>query len=266
MNLNSKSVVTNNKDKLIHYIWFGNNNLPDFFINVLNSWKTYAPEYKIIKWTERELPVDINYYTKICWENKWYGHLSDFFRIYIVYHYGGLYLDIDLELIETVESSILEENYFVYVRNEDGIKNYGSGWSFRADKYDYNLLSIINAYNNFPKMYLAKYLKLPVWTDVTFMSPYIRQSLSSGLTETIEIEIRKIKPLIKIHHSASWVPKKEISRSNKKSQNIKIDIIKKSLIIRGYINTYGIFNGIISLISRQINLTIINSHIKNILR
>jgi mannosyltransferase OCH1-like enzyme len=258
-----KAISSNNENKFIHYIWFGNNNLPDFFSHVHDSWKAFATDYQIIRWTERELPLDINYYSKLCWDNKWYGHLSDYFRIYVVYHYGGLYLDIDLELREHVKGSFLEDDYFVYVKNEDGIRNYGSGWSFRASKHDHNLLNLLNAYNNFPKIHLTKYLKIPVWTDVTFMSPYLRQSLSKDHSKTLEVEYKKLESLIFRHHSASWVPQKEILRSN---YTLKNDNIKEISLIRGYIITYGFLNGLLSLLSRFINSLIMIHYSKKTLK
>ena len=36
--------------KLIHYCWFGGNELPDLALKCIESWKKYCPDYEIIEW------------------------------------------------------------------------------------------------------------------------------------------------------------------------------------------------------------------------
>ena len=40
--------------KIIHYCWFGGNELTELAKKCISSWKKYCPEYKIIEWNEKE--------------------------------------------------------------------------------------------------------------------------------------------------------------------------------------------------------------------
>ena len=51
-------------EKIIHYCWFGNNDMPELALKCIDSWKKFFPDYKIIKCFEchalgLKLPYDI---------------------------------------------------------------------------------------------------------------------------------------------------------------------------------------------------------------
>lgn len=97
--------------KLIHYCWFGRSPLPELAVNCLNSWKRYLPDYKIIEWNEDNFDVNIVAYTAEAYKLKKYAFVSDYARFYILYKYGGLYFDTDVEVIKPI-NDILEKGPF----------------------------------------------------------------------------------------------------------------------------------------------------------
>lgn len=92
--------------KVIHYCWFGHNPLPELAIRCINSWKKYLPEYEIKEWNEDNFDVNITPYTKEAYVNKKYAFVSDYARFWILYHYGGVYFDTDVEVIKPMDSII----------------------------------------------------------------------------------------------------------------------------------------------------------------
>lgn len=38
--------------KIIHWCWFGPNELTELSKECIDSWEKYCPEYKVVKWTE----------------------------------------------------------------------------------------------------------------------------------------------------------------------------------------------------------------------
>ena len=50
--------------KIIHYCWFGGNELPEESKRYIESWKRYCPDYQIIKWSEENFDVNSVPYTK----------------------------------------------------------------------------------------------------------------------------------------------------------------------------------------------------------
>ena len=92
--------------KTIHYCWFGQNPLPDFAIKCIDSWRKFFPDYKIKEWNEDNFDVNIIPYTKEAYSVKKYAFVSDYARFWILYHYGGIYFDTDVEVIKSFDEII----------------------------------------------------------------------------------------------------------------------------------------------------------------
>lgn len=92
--------------KLIHYCWFGRNPLPDLAVKCIASWKKYFPEYKIVEWNEDNFDVNIIQYTQQAYSIKKYAFVSDYARFWILYNFGGLYFDTDVEVIKSMDDII----------------------------------------------------------------------------------------------------------------------------------------------------------------
>ena len=92
--------------KIIHYCWFGGNPLPDSAMKCIASWKKFLPDYEIKKWNESNFDVNMIPYVKEAYQVKKYAFVSDFARFYILYKYGGLYFDTDVEIVKPLDSII----------------------------------------------------------------------------------------------------------------------------------------------------------------
>lgn len=92
--------------KVIHYCWFGRNALPPLAIKCIESWKKFLPDYEIKEWNEDNFDVDMIPYIKEAYEAKKYAFVSDYARFWILYHYGGLYFDTDVEVIKNMDDII----------------------------------------------------------------------------------------------------------------------------------------------------------------
>ena len=98
--------------KIIHYCWFGRNNLPKSAIKCINSWKSFFPDYEIKEWNEDNFDVSIIPYTAEAYEAKKYAFVSDYARYWILYKYGGLYFDTDVEVVKAMDD-IVERGPFM---------------------------------------------------------------------------------------------------------------------------------------------------------
>lgn len=92
--------------KVIHYCWFGRNSLPVSVKNCIDSWRKFLPDYEIKEWNEDNFDVNIIPYTKQAYEAKKYAFVSDYARFWILYHYGGLYFDTDVEVIKSFDNIV----------------------------------------------------------------------------------------------------------------------------------------------------------------
>ena len=85
--------------KIIHYCWFGKKSLPKSAIKCIESWKYFFPDYEIKEWNEDNFDVNIISYTAQAYNAKKFAFVSDFARFWILYNEGGLYFDIDVEVV-----------------------------------------------------------------------------------------------------------------------------------------------------------------------
>ena len=92
--------------KVIHYCWFGRNSLPESAHKCIASWREFFPDYEIKEWNEDNFNVNIIPYTQQAYEAKKYAFVSDYARFWILYHYGGLYFDTDVEVIKPFDDII----------------------------------------------------------------------------------------------------------------------------------------------------------------
>lgn len=106
--------------KIIHYCWFGRNPLPESAQKCIASWRKFLPDYEIKEWNEDNFDVNIIPYTQKAYEAKKYAFVSDYARFWILYHYGGLYFDTDVEVIKPFDD-IVEFGPFMGLEI-DGIK------------------------------------------------------------------------------------------------------------------------------------------------
>ena len=100
-------------DKVIHYCWFGRNPMPDLAKKCLESWKKFCPDYEIREWNEDNFDFTMCPYTKEAYENKKWAFVTDFVRLYVLYHFGGIYMDTDVEVIKPIDPYLIE--------NEDSV-------------------------------------------------------------------------------------------------------------------------------------------------
>lgn len=97
--------------KIIHYCWFGGNPLPESAKKCIASWRKFLPDYEIKEWNESNFDVNSIKYTREAYRLKKYAFVSDYARMWILYNYGGLYFDTDVELIKPIDDIIARGNF-----------------------------------------------------------------------------------------------------------------------------------------------------------
>lgn len=93
--------------KVIHYCWFGRGSLPELAEKCIESWRKYCPDYEIREWNEGNFDIGSCDYVKEAYEEKKYAFVSDYARFDILYRYGGVYFDTDVELIKPIDDILV---------------------------------------------------------------------------------------------------------------------------------------------------------------
>ena len=130
--------------KIIHYFWFGENELPEQVKKCIASWEKYCPDYEIVQWNEQNYDINKNEYMRQAYENKKWGFVPDYARLDVIYEYGGIYFDTDVELIKSFDN-LLDQKGFCGIERDTKYINLGSG--FGACKNNETIKAIRDNYD-----------------------------------------------------------------------------------------------------------------------
>lgn len=97
--------------KVIHLCWLSGDPYPEKIKKCIDSWKRVLPDYEIMLWDTKRFDLDSSIWVKQAFEAKKYAFAADYIRFYALYHYGGIYLDSDVEVLKSFDD-LLHLPYF----------------------------------------------------------------------------------------------------------------------------------------------------------
>ena len=114
----------------------------------------FCPDYEIREWNESNcLLQNAPLYVHQAYVNKRYAFVSDYVRLDVVNQYGGIYLDVDIKLIKSLDSLLEHRGYFGL--GTDGLMNTGLGFGSEVNNIwlqrlmeDYKNISFIEEYGS----------------------------------------------------------------------------------------------------------------------
>lgn len=93
--------------------------MPGLAKRCIASWKKFCPDYKIIEWNEENFDINAILYTQQAYHAQKYAFVSDYARFWILEHYGGIYMDTDVELLSSIED-ILQNGAYIGCEQDAG--------------------------------------------------------------------------------------------------------------------------------------------------
>ena len=92
--------------KKIHYVWVGGNEKNN----------KHLEGYEVIEWNENNFDIDSHPFVKAAYKAKKWAYVSDYIRAYVIYKYGGIYLDTDILVLDNFDR-FLNNRAFVGFEN-----------------------------------------------------------------------------------------------------------------------------------------------------
>lgn len=166
--------------KKIHYCWFGGKELPEDVKKYIDTWKKYCPDYEIIEWNENNFDVTQNQYCKEAYEAKKWAFVSDYARLKVLYDYGGIYMDTDVEVVKPLDD-LLQYNWFSGFESEDRIPTgtMGAGWNSTVIKI------FLDNYNE--RHFIKDDGSFDLTTNVEVMTKLLKEKYKVQLNNTRQI-------------------------------------------------------------------------------
>lgn len=92
--------------KTIHYCWFGRGEKPKLVKKCIDSWKEKLPDYRIVEWNEDNFDISKNRFVAEAYRDRNFAFVSDYVRAFVLYNYGGIYMDTDVEVLGSFDRFI----------------------------------------------------------------------------------------------------------------------------------------------------------------
>ena len=107
-------------EKIIHQIWVGDFKIPLREKKLMQNIKELHSDYEYKLWIEAEdLPPNLQNCYDIFYKIKNYAFCADILRLWVVYKYGGFYLDIDFDIKKRLDPFFENKATFFYHNDID---------------------------------------------------------------------------------------------------------------------------------------------------
>ena len=87
----------------------------------MKSWKEKLYDYEFILWDLNRFDLNRSLWVKQAFEAKKYAFAADYIRLYAVYNYGGIYMDMDVEVIKSF-NDLLRNDYILGYEAAKGLE------------------------------------------------------------------------------------------------------------------------------------------------
>ena len=105
--------------KILHSFWFSGDRKPEAYQKCIDSWSKICPDYEIREWNMENYDYEKHPFMKRAIEERKWAFASDYARLDVIYNQGGIYLDMDVELLHPLDSLLGCEAFFTFDTQND---------------------------------------------------------------------------------------------------------------------------------------------------
>lgn len=214
--------------KIIHYCWLSGEKYPESLQRCLKSWKKHFPEYEFRLWDINSFDFDSIPFTREALVARKWAFVSDFIRLYALYCYGGVYLDMDVVAFGSIDS-LLDNRFFsgLEVRDKEHTELFLEAAIMGAEKGHPFIGQALNLYSQrrfYDDNGMMDLTPIPsVLTDLMCQGyGWVRKDVDQWLNDGIAIYSTKTiansncpcKKSVRLYHlnNRSWLPAKGLAR------------------------------------------------------
>jgi mannosyltransferase OCH1-like enzyme len=97
--------------RIIHSAWFGPAPKPPLVLQCQQSWSRHLRGYEFRAWDENTFDVQAIPFASEAYRKRRWAFVSDVARLWALYHYGGIYLDSDVEVLRPLDSFLVHRAF-----------------------------------------------------------------------------------------------------------------------------------------------------------
>ena len=103
--------------KIIHCFWFSGEEKPKSYQCCMDTWGEHLRDYNIIEWNQSNYDCQKHKFLAQAIKCGAWAFASDYARLDVLNEYGGIYLDMDVEVYKPFDSLLGNEALFSYSNN-----------------------------------------------------------------------------------------------------------------------------------------------------
>lgn len=97
--------------KRVHYCWLSGEPQPEMIRRYIDGWKKILPDYEFWLWDRERFDIASVPWVQEAFDLKKYAFAADYIRFYALYHYGGIYLDSDVEVLKSFDPFLVHRSF-----------------------------------------------------------------------------------------------------------------------------------------------------------
>ena len=105
--------------KIIHYCWLSGDQIPEKLQKYLDTWSKILPDYQFILWDLNKFDIKSSLWVEQAFRAKKYAFAADYIRLYALYNHGGIYLDMDVEVLKSFNAFIPLKTMLCFEKSKD---------------------------------------------------------------------------------------------------------------------------------------------------
>lgn len=103
--------------KIIHSFWFSGEEKPESYQKCLDTWPAHLHDYEIIEWNIDNYDWHKNRFLERAIECRAWAYACDYARLDVLNTYGGIYLDMDVEMFKPFDDLLGNEAIMSFSNN-----------------------------------------------------------------------------------------------------------------------------------------------------
>jgi len=159
--------------KSIHYCWLSGDPVHADYQRCMDTWREKLTGYEFVLWDTTRFDINATLWTKQALETGLYACAADYIRLYAVYHCGGIYLDMDMEVIRPFGDLLNAPLMLAYENHISGNIEAGCFGAEKEHPYIRKCMEYIEARPLFDETALPEILKLKKSERHEFIDPPI---------------------------------------------------------------------------------------------
>lgn len=135
--------------KILHYCWFGGRPKTKLAQKCLESWRRHLQGWDLREWSEENFPMDDFPFASAAARERRWAVVSDIARYWCLEKFGGVYLDMDVELLAPIDDLILPGPFVAseVAPHEKGVESVNPGGGLALPKRSIFAREMLNGFS-----------------------------------------------------------------------------------------------------------------------